>query len=260
MVEISSGTLIGIGATLFLSLFGITVKVLYDISVSVANLNTNINAMNRELGAKLDSIDDSLDDIDDNTQQTNQLLARLDERTDQSDDDDDARPNGGWADQSELSQHFPEDIDESNADDSNDIPIHETEGQFPNDDAEIIEETIDRETSPIEIPDEVIEETDWEYMKYALERIQEPGTVINEDESPEDEVNDLNLSLSQELKWNQSELVVSVIIEDDGAKIIYHLSEAGIDDLISRISKFDRVVQSLSALLDQEFQIGRAHV
>lgn len=63
MVEITAETLIGVGASIFLFLFGLGVKFLYDISVS------------------MDSIDNNISRIEENTRETMQLMNRMDERT-----------------------------------------------------------------------------------------------------------------------------------------------------------------------------------
>lgn len=81
MAVVAPGTLISVGAAIFLSLFGILIKILHDISTNVAEMQGTLDKINTNLYTKLDSVNDELTRIEQNTSDTNQLLARMDERT-----------------------------------------------------------------------------------------------------------------------------------------------------------------------------------
>jgi hypothetical protein len=200
MVEISAGTLIGIGATIFLSLFGIGIKVLYDISVGVEKMSTNVENMNRELGNKLENVNSELQRIEDNTAETNKTLARLDERSESE------RSDGGFI---PTTKNISENQTQS--------PIRQSKTEEPlESDAEIIEESTGVDPPR---PINVSHSSDWGYFAGIKRRISDLAEQSSLDEWSEPK-EDLEAS-----SIARSGFVASVTPRETHSQVVFEFPE-----------------------------------
>ena len=253
VVEIGTSTLLGVAFTIFFSILGIAVSILYKISVNLQGIENSINQMDKNIGEKLDKIEN-------NTSESAKLLHRISERTRQGGD-----PNGG------------------NGGEGNEYPDTDggTDIRTPEEGVIIDAEQDSKSDSPSPGPDtEHIdkdpqqndeEDFEWEYGYHVLDRIEKLDKFTREDpgDLPEDagekiiedrysdetdqqdddqhwvteEAEDISFALSREIGDN--DLYLSVAVGDEVSQVNYHIAQAGFPGLVGADPKQNKITKEI---------------